>query len=232
MQTSEEKTDLPEAVEVVADSITKPKGKVKKERTEKQKAAFKKAQEKRIATMHAKKVAKAQAVVDDAKPVVEVVAPVVVEAVVEADPAPEPEAEAKPVKKKRAPRKKKAPVVVDEDVLPPPAVLENNVVLSAPADIPDIPATAAAVPASAAAPKKEKKMPKVKDTKETLVTIKKRAKKEKPVKEIVYEDSDTESDDETLLAEVYQTYKQKLKQKKSQRDALPRQPAVTGIRFV
>ena len=228
MQTSEEKTDLPEAVEVVADSITKPKGKVKKERTEKQKAAFKKAQEKRIATMHAKKVAKAQAVVDDAKPVVEVVAPVVVEAVVETDP----EAVAKPEKKKRAPRKKKVPVVVDEDVLPPPAVLDNNVVLSAPADIPDIPATAAAVPASAAAPKKEKKMPKVKDTKETLVTIKKRAKKEKPVKEIVYEDSDTESDDETLLAEVYQTYKQKLKQKKSQRDALPRQPAVTGIRFV
>lgn len=225
MQAPEEKTDLPEAVEVIADSITKPKGKVKKERTEKQKAAFKKAQEKRIATMHAKKVAKAQAVVDDAKPVE------VVEAVVETDPAPVPEAEAKPVKKKRAPRKKKAPVVVDEDVLPPPAVLENKVLLEAPADIPDIPATAAAVP-TPAAPKKEKKMPKVKDTKETLVTIKKRAKKEKPVKEIVYEDSDTESDDETLLAEVYQTYKQKLKQKKATRDALPRQPAVTGIRFV
>jgi hypothetical protein len=227
MQSSEEKTDLPEAVKVVADSITKPKGKVTKERTEKQKAAFAKAQEKRIATMHAKKVAKAQAVVDDAKSVVveEVVSPVVVEAVVETDPAPE--------KKKRAPRKKKVPVVVDEDVLPPPAVLDNKVVLSAPPDIPDIPATAAAVPASAAASRKvEKKMPKVKDTKETLVTIKKRAKKEKPVKEIVYEDSDTESDDETLLAEVYQTYKQKLKLKKSQRDAVPQQPAVTSIRFV
>jgi hypothetical protein len=227
MQSSEEKTDLPEAVKVVADSITKPKGKVTKERTEKQKAAFAKAQEKRIATMHAKKVAKAQAVVDDAKSVVveEVVSPVVVEAVVETDPAPE--------KKKRAPRKKKVPVVVDEDVLPPPAVLDNKVVLSAPPDIPDIPATAAAVPASAAASRKvEKKMPKVKDTKETLVTIKKRAKKEKPVKEIVYEDSDTESDDETLLAEVYQTYKQKLKLKKSQRDAVPQQPVVTSIRFV
>lgn len=110
-------------------------------------------------------------------------------------------------------------------------MLENKVLLEAPADIPDIPATAAAVP-TPAAPKKEKKMPKVKDTKETLVTIKKRAKKEKPVKEIVYEDSDTESDDETLLAEVYQTYKQKLKQKKAQRDASPRRPAVTGIRFV
>ena len=223
MQSSEEKTDLPEAVTVVADSITKPKGKVPKERTEKQKAAFAKAQEKRIATMHARKVAKAQAVVDDAKSVVveEVVAPVVVEAV------------AKPEKKKRAPRKKKVPVVVDEDVLPPPAVLDNKVVLSAPPDIPDIPATAAAVPASAAASRKvEKKMPKVKDTKETLVTIKKRAKKEKPVKEIVYEDSDTESDDETLLAEVYQTYKQKLKLKKAERDAVPQQPAVTGMRFV
>jgi hypothetical protein len=228
MQSSEEKTDLPEAVKVVADSITKPKGKVTKERTEKQKAAFAKAQEKRIATMHAKKVAKAQAVVDDAKSVVvEVVSPVVVEAVVET----EPEAVAKPEKKKRAPRKKKVPV--DEDVLPPPAVLDNKVVLSAPPDIPDIPATAAAVPASAAASRKvEKKMPKVKDTKETLVTIKKRAKKEKPVKEIVYEDSDTESDDETLLAEVYQTYKQKLKLKKSQRDAVPQQPVVTSIRFV
>jgi hypothetical protein len=231
MQSPEEKTDLPEAVKVVADSITKPKGKVPKERTDKQKAAFAKAQEKRIATMHARKVAKAQAVVDDAKSVVveEVVAPVVVEAVVET----EPEAVAKPEKKKRAPRKKKVPVVVDEDVLPPPAVLDNKVVLSAPPDIPDIPATAAAVPASAAASRKvEKKMPKVKDTKETLVTIKKRAKKEKPVKEIVYEDSDTESDDETLLAEVYQTYKQKLKLKKAERDAVPQQPAVTGMRFV
>jgi hypothetical protein len=212
--------EVPEAVPVPApepvDSITKPT-KVKKERSPAQKAAFAKAQAKRVERMQAKKVEAAKMVVALSEPVVEPVEPEP-----EPDPVPEPPVPT-PVKKKRAPRKKKEP---EPEPLPPPAVDKVAPVPEA-TDIPPIAADApAGVPTPQ--PKPAKKMPAPKKQ-ATLVSVKKRAKT--PPKEIVFEDSDSESDDEELLAEVYQSYKTKLKQKKAARDK-PSAPVMHQLKFV
>jgi hypothetical protein len=195
--------ELPEVVEEPEGpvSITKPK-KVKKERTPAQKEAFAKAQAKRQETMKAKKLAQAQALLDAEKPA-------------EPDaPEPEPVAEEKTApapKKKRAPRKKKE----DGPTMTLTPVAEKTAPVPEATDIPAIPSEEpASVPTPAPAPEKKKPAP---QKQETLVSVKKREKKSKPTpKEIVYEDSDSESDDEELLAHVYQQYKTALKNKKAQ----------------
>ena len=188
-------TEAPEEFPEEPVSITKPK-KVKKERTPAQKEAFAKAQAKRQETMKAKKLAQAQALLDAEKPDA---------------PEPEPVAEEKTAKKKRAPRKKKEEDAPTMTLTP---VAEKTAPVPEATDIPAIPSKEpASVPTPAPAPEKKKPAP---QKQETLVSVKKREKKSKPTpKEIVYEDSDSESDDEELLAHVYQQYKTALKNKKA-----------------
>ena len=98
-------------------------------------------------------------------------------------------------------------------------------------DIPAIPAEEpASVPTPPPAPEKKKPAPK---KQETLVSVKKREKKSKPApKEIVYEDSDSESDDEELLAHVYQQYKTALKNKKAKRKEHTVPVVMHNLKFV
>ena len=208
-------TEAPEEVpEVVEEpvSITKPK-KVKKERTPAQKEAFAKAQAKRQETMKAKKLAQAQAVLDAEKP-----------------DAPEPVAEEKTApapKKKRAPRKKKE----DVPTMTLTPIAEKTAPVPEATDIPAIPAEKpASVPTPAPAPEKKKPAP---QKQETLVSVKKREKKSKPApKEIVYEDSDTESDDPELLQATYIAYKKALKNKKAQKKEWTVPVVMTNLKFV
>ena len=203
--------ELPEVVEEPV-SITKPK-KVKKERTPAQKEAFAKAQAKRQETMKAKKLAQAQAVLDAEKP-----------------DAPEPVAEEKTApapKKKRAPRKKKE----DVPTMTLTPIAEKTAPVPEATDIPAIPAEKpASVPTPAPAPEKKTPAP---QKQETLVSVKKREKKSKPApKEIVYEDSDTESDDPELLQATYIAYKKALKNKKAQKKEQTVPVVMTNLKFV
>jgi hypothetical protein len=221
--------EVPEEVPEAPVSITKPK-RVKKERTPAQKEAFAKAQAKRQETMKAKKLAKAQALLDAEKKATETAEPVVKEEkedpVVEEEkkePAPAP-------KKKRAPRKKKAVPEEQAPTMTITPVSEKTAPVPEATDIPPIPAEPASVPTPPPAPEKKTPAPK---KQETLVSVKKREKKSKPApKEIVYEDSDSESDDEQLLAEVYQQYKTALKQKKARRNNQPAPVVMRGLKFV
>ena len=206
-------TEAPEEFPEEPVSITKPK-KVKKERTPAQKEAFAKAQAKRQETMKAKKLAQAQALLDAEKP---------------AEPdAPEPVAEEKTAKKKRAPRKKKEEDAPTMTLTP---VAEKTAPVPEATDIPPIPAEEpASVPTPA--PAREKKTP-APQKQETLVSVKKREKKSKPTpKEIVYEDSDSESDDEELLAHVYQQYKTALKNKKAKKTEQTVPVVMHNLKFV
>ena len=205
-------TEAPEEVVEEPVSITKPK-KVKKERTPAQKEAFAKAQAKRQETMKAKKLAQAQAVLDAEKP-----------------DAPEPVAEEKTApapKKKRAPRKKKE----DVPTMTLTPVAEKTAPVPEATDIPAIPSKEpASVPTPAPAPEKKKPAP---QKQETLVSVKKREKKSKPApKEIVYEDSDTESDDPELLQATYIAYKKALKNKKAQKKEWTVPVVMTNLKFV
>jgi hypothetical protein len=205
-------TEAPEEFPEEPVSITKPK-KVKKERTPAQKEAFAKAQAKRQETMKAKKLAQAQALLDAEKPDA---------------PEPEPVAEEKTAKKKRAPRKKKEEDAPTMTLTP---VAEKTAPVPEATDIPAIPSKEpASVPTPAPAPEKKTPAPK---KQETLVSVKKREKKSKPTpKEIVYEDSDSESDDEELLAHVYQQYKTALKNKKAQKTEQTVPVVMRNLKFV
>ena len=207
---------VPEVVEEAEEpvSITKPK-KVKKERTPAQKEAFAKAQAKRQETMKAKKLAQAQALLDAEKPDA---------------PEPEPVAEEKTApapKKKRAPRKKKE----DVPTMTLTPIAEKTAPVPEATDIPAIPAEKpASVPTPAPAPEKKTPAP---QKQETLVSVKKREKKSKPTpKEIVYEDSDTESDDPELLQATYIVYKKALKNKKAQKKEWTVPVVMTNLKFV
>ena len=205
-------TEAPEEFPEEPVSITKPK-KVKKERTPAQKEAFAKAQAKRQETMKAKKLAQAQALLDAEKPDA---------------PEPEPVAEEKTAKKKRAPRKKKEEDAPTMTLTP---VAEKTAPVPEATDIPAIPSKEpASVPTPAPAPEKKKPAP---QKQETLVSVKKREKKSKPTpKEIVYEDSDTESDDPELLQATYIAYKKALKNKKANRTGQTVPVVMTNLKFV
>jgi hypothetical protein len=205
-------TEAPEEFPEEPVSITKPK-KVKKERTPAQKEAFAKAQAKRQETMKAKKLAQAQALLDAEKPDA---------------PEPEPVAEEKTAKKKRAPRKKKEE---DGPTMTLTPVAEKTAPVPEATDIPAIPSKEpASVPTPAPAPEKKKPAP---QKQETLVSVKKREKKSKPTpKEIVYEDSDTESDDPELLQATYIAYKKALKNKKANRTEQTVPVVMHNLKFV
>jgi len=218
--------EVPEEVVEAPVSITKPK-KVKKERTPAQKEAFAKAQAKRQETMKAKKLAKAQALLDAEKKAAEPAEPAP-EPVVEEKPA-EPEKPAPAPKKKRAPRKKKAVPEEQPPTMTITPVSEKTAPVPEATDIPPIPAEPASVPTPPPAPEKKTPAPK---KQETLVSVKKREKSKPAPKEIVYEDSDSESDDPELLQETYIAYKKALKRKKAQRKNQPAPAVMRELKFV